>query len=153
MTALNSMNAIFEFAIEREQEAVDFYTQLAESTDNAALKKTLTSFAGVEKGHKEKLQAAQSEEVSLADEDEKGMVDLKIADYMVDIQPSPNMTLQDALVIAMKREKAAMELYAVLAEMISNPSLQALFNKLAREERAHKLSFETAYEDHFMSDN
>lgn len=153
MTALNSMNAILDFAIEREQEAVDFYTSLAETTDNAALKKTLTAFAGVELKHKEKLQAAQAEEVSLADEGEKGVVDLKIADYMVDVQPSPDMTLQDALVIAMKREKAAMDLYADLAEIVSNPSLKALFNKLAREERTHKLSFETAYEDHFMSDN
>lgn len=151
MEKFESVNAVLDFAIEREQEAVDLYEGLAKQTDNAALKKTLTSFAGVEAGHKVKLQAAKSGRTEMA----AGgvVVDMKVADYLIDVQPGPNMTLQDALVVAMKREKAAMDLYTDLAGNVDDPELKALFTKLAREEGAHKLTFETAYEEHFLSEN
>ncbi len=151
METFESVDAVLDFAIEREQEAVDFYQGLAEQTDNASMKKTLTAFAGVELGHKEKLLAAKVGCVELVSG--RTVVDLKIADYLVDVQPGPDMSFQDALVVAMKREKAAMDLYTDLAQMVSDSGLQALFTKLAREEKTHKLSFETAYEEHYLSED
>lgn len=150
METFESVDAALDFAIEREQEAVDFYRGLAEQTEIASLKKTLTAFAGVEQGHKEKLLAAKAGEAVLSG---GGVtVDLKIGDYLVDVQPGPDMSFQDALVVAMKREKAAMDLYTDLAGLVSDPGLQALFSKLAREEKTHKLSFESAYEEHYLSE-
>jgi rubrerythrin len=151
MQKFESVEAVLDFAIEREQEAVDFYEDLAAQTDNAALIKTLTSFAGVEAGHKKKLLAAKSGGSVVTTGGR--VLDMKVSDYLVDVQPSPNMTLQDAMVIAMKREKAAMELYTDLASAIDDADLQVLFIKLAREEAAHKLTFETSYEEHFIADN
>lgn len=152
MEKFESVDAVLDFAIEREQEAVDFYRDLAKQTNNASLKKTLTAFAGVEQGHKEKLQVAKTNEVALAG-DVGVVVDMKISDYLVEVVPGPNMSFQDALVVAMKRENAAMELYSDLAGIVTDSGLKALFTKLAREEGAHKLSFETAYENHYLSDN
>jgi len=152
MATLNSVNDVLDFAIEREQEAVDFYNDLAGQTDNASLKKVLTAFADVERGHKTKLQAAKLNEVVLSGSNDD-VVDLKIGDYLIDVQPGPDMSFQDALVVAIKREKAAMDLYADLAGLVSDSDLQTLFNQLAREEGTHKLKFETAYEEHFLSDN
>lgn len=151
MKTFESVNAALDFAIEREQEAVDFYEALAEQTDNAALKKTLTSFARVEAAHKTKLQAAKAG--GTVSGGTGSVIDMKVGDYLVDVQPGPNMSVQDALVIAMKREQAARDLYTDLAGAVSDPAMQTLFNKLAREEAAHKLTFETAYEDHFLADN
>lgn len=151
METFKDIGAVLEFAIEREQEAVDFYTGLAERTPNASLKKTLKAFAAVEQGHKEKLQAARAGEFGAVGSTD--VIDMKIGDYLVDVEPSPEMNYQDALVVAIKREKAAMELYADLASRVSDAQLKALFTKLSREEGAHKLSFETAYEEHFLSDN
>jgi rubrerythrin len=151
MKSFQTIDAALDFAIEREQEAVDFYLQLAAQTDEGMLKKTLTSFAGVEAGHKKKLQAAKTGAARVG---EVGTVtDMKIGDYLIDVQPGPEMTLQDALIVAMKREKAAMDFYADLAENVVDAGLRTLFNQLAREEAAHKLSFEAAYEKQFLSDN
>lgn len=151
MEKFGTIDAVLDFAIEREQEAVDFYEGLAGQTDNPSLKKTLTAFAGVEQGHKEKLIAAKCNEIDLSEAGD--VIDMKIGDYLVDVEPGPQMTFQDALVVAMKREKAAMDLYSDLAGCLSNSALQELFKKLAHEEGAHKLAFETAYEEHFLSDN
>ncbi len=151
METFESVDAALDFAIAREQEAVEFYQSLAEQTEIASLKKTLTAFAGVEQGHKEKLLAAKTEESVLAGGE--AVVDMKIGDYLVDVQPGADMSFQDALVVAMKREKAAMDLYIDLAAIVADAGLKALFSKLAREEGTHKLNFEIAYEKHFLSDN
>lgn len=151
MQKFESVEAVLDFAIEREQEAVDLYEGLAAQTDNAALKKTLTSFAGVEAGHKKKLIAAKTNGAVVSGGGP--VVDMKVSDYLVEVPPGPNMTLQDALIIAMKREKAAMDLYSDLATMVADPTLNTLFLRLAREEAAHKLTFETAYEENFLSEN
>ena len=151
MKSFESIDAALDFAIEREQEAVDFYLQLAERAGDGVLKKTLTSFAGVEAGHKQKLQLAKAGVDRVG---EAGTVtDMKIGDYLIDVQPGPEMTLQDALIVAMKREKAAMDFYTDLAENVADSGLCKLFNQLAREEATHKLSFEAAYEKQFLSDN
>lgn len=151
MQTFKTVEAVLDFAIEREQEAVDFYEELAGQTDQAALKKTLTAFAGVEAGHKKKLLAAKMSGTVVAAGGP--VVDLKVSDYLVPAETGPTMTLQDALIVAMQREKAAMELYDHLAALLSDSELKTLFLKLAREESAHKLTFETAYEDHFLSEN
>ena len=150
MDRFESVDAALDFAIEREQDAVDFYEGLAARTDNASLKKTLTAFAGVEAGHKEKLIAAKASEVAAIGA--VAVVDMKIGDYLVDVAPNPDMDFQDALVVAIKREKAAMDLYNDLAGQVSGGGLKALFLKLAREEATHKHSFETAYEEHYLAD-
>ena len=152
MDTFEHVEAVLDFAIHREQEAVDFYQGLAARTENSSLKKTLKAFAGVEQGHKEKLMAAKNTDLAVGDLG-GNVQDMKIADYIVEVEPGPDMNFQDALVVAMKREKAAMDLYADLADRVTDPGLKALFHKLAREEGTHKHSFETAYEDHYMSDN
>ncbi len=151
MNTFGSVDAVLDFAIEREQEAVDFYHTLALQTEDPSMKKTLTAFAGVEQGHKEKLMAAKDDKIILAEGE--GVVDMKVGDYLVAAEPGPDMSFQDALIVAMKREKAAMDLYTDMATKVSGTSLQALFKKLAREEGTHKLTFESLYEEHFLSDN
>ena len=77
---------------------------------------------------------------------------LNIADYTVDVQVSPNLTYQDALILAMKKEKAAFKLYSDLAAANADPSMQSIFTMLAQEEARHKLRFEIEYDD-FLTEN
>jgi rubrerythrin len=73
--------------------------------------------------------------------------DLKIADYTVDVEPSPNMSYQEALVFAMKAEKAAYRLYMGLAEISDDMQTAAVFRSLAQQEAKHKLRFEVEYDE------
>jgi rubrerythrin len=151
MSKFASVEAALDYAIEREQEAYDFYQELAQQTPNPTLQKTLTAFAKVEKGHKEKLMAVKEGYTALIGPGD--VIDMKIGDYLVDVTPSPEMSFQDLLILAIKRETAARDLYRDLANNISDPSFQELFKKLAQEESSHKLSFETAYDEHFLAEN
>ena len=152
MRYFNSINEILEFAIEQEQIAVDFYSDLAKNTKRSDLKKTFLEFVKEEMGHKIKLQKIQKEGV-FSEDGPKEILDLKISDYISAVKASPDMTYQDALIVAMKREKAAFKLYNSLAAMAPNENLSKIFKNLALEEANHKLQFETEYDENIMKDN
>ena len=151
MKQFASTSEILQFAIQNEQEAVDFYNSLAIRTSNQSMKKTFTSFAAEEMGHKKRLLGIV--ETGLFNLSAKTVLDLKIADYMVDIIPGPEMPYADALIVAMKKEKAAFRLYSDLAEQTEDSGLKKLFNELALEESRHKLRFELEYDEVFLKEN
>ena len=81
------------------------------------------------------------------------MSDLKITEYLVDVKPSPNMAYPEALILAMKKEKAAFRMYTVLADQTDNAEVKQLMQSLAMEESRHKLRFELEYDDVVFKEN
>ncbi|MDH3521732.1 MAG: ferritin family protein [Myxococcales bacterium] len=148
---MNSVDAILDFAIAREQEAVDFYTGLAGRDGKAWMRDLLLDFAREEARHKAKLLAVKGGQKLLSSE--QRIADLKIADYLVDVEVADDIGLQDALIVAMKREKAAFRLYTDLAARVDDAELRALFLGLAQEEAKHKLYFETQYDERVLRNN
>lgn len=146
-----SMNDVLELAIEREQNAADFYTSLAKNAKTETMRKTFAEFANEEKGHKARLiKIKDTGEYDLKDDE---VVNLKLGDYLMPVQPSENISYQDALIIAMKREKAAYSLYMKLSQNAPNEKLKKVFVDLANEEAKHKLRFETEYDDVVYKEN
>lgn len=151
MGTFESIDAALDFAIAREEEAFDLYHGLASQASDPQMEKLFTSFAEVEAGHKMKLEGIKEGTIYLPVREKQ--TDLKIADYLVGVEPSPNMSFQDALVLAMKREQAANALYTHLAAVINESVLSDLFSQLAKEEAAHKARFENLYEENFLKEN
>jgi rubrerythrin len=79
--------------------------------------------------------------------------DLKISDYLVKVTPYPEMTYEEALIVAMDQEKAAFKLYSNLAVKAENGEMRELFLSLAQEESKHKLSFEIEYDEFVLREN
>ena len=151
MREFTSITEILDFAIGEEQAAVDFYLQLATQSQNQQTKKVFHEYAEEEMRHKANLiKVKEQGNFLLSDEKVK---DLKIADYLVDVRPSANMSYQDALILAMKKEKAAFRMYTALAAQAEDLSVKALFVNLALEESKHKLSFEIEYDDFILKEN
>lgn len=151
MKTFESLDEILDFAMDAEQEAVDFYTQLASQQKNQQIKDLFLEFAQEEVNHKARLQKIKVEMVfDLAIET---VTDLKISDYVVSSKPSPELSYADALVLAMKKEKAAFKLYTALAERTKNAGLSKVFHALAIEESRHKLRFEIEYDEYVMREN
>ena len=151
MNEFKSIHDALNFAIQSEQEAFDFYTNLADVSKNQAMRKVFIQFAEEEKGHKKRLVAIKSEGTfELSD---KKVVDLEIGDYLIDVKPSSEMSYQDALILAMKKEKSAFKLYSDLAGIVPNSNLKNIFLSLAQEEAKHKLRFEIEYDDYILKDN
>ncbi len=151
MEKFKTVNEILDFAMKSEQEAVDFYTALASQSNNPEIKETFLKFAKEEVGHKARLQKIKDEGVFEMQQEQ--IADLKIADYVVKTDPSPDMSYADALILAMKKEKAAYKLYTKLEQRTDNPELKKVFQSLAIEESKHKLRFEIEYDDYVMREN
>jgi rubrerythrin len=144
-----SDNDVFEeiiaFAIDNEIEAYHFYTDLAAKAKNPEMKKVLLDFAAEEQGHRKLLEDfKKGKQVNLGGDK---IIDLKIADYAVDVQLTKDMKYQDILILAMKKEKMAFMLYTDLAESSQEPEAKKLFAALAQQEAKHKLRFELEYDN------
>jgi rubrerythrin len=151
MKEFKTVDDILDFAINAEQEAVNFYTRIAELSKNDQMKKVFLEFAQEEMKHKTRLiQIRENQSFELSGEKVK---DLKISDYLVDVKPSPDMTYQDALILAMKKEKNAFRLYMRLSDEATVPELKSLFLSLAQEESKHKLRFELEYDEFILREN
>ncbi len=142
----SSIQEILDFAIEREDEAQLFYLDLAQKAKSPVIRDLLEGFAAEEMGHKLKLQAVEAGEFGLnPDED---IPEMNVTDYVTDVEPSDEMTYAEALVVAMKREKAAYRLYVDLAGAAQAAQLTDMLLGLANEEAKHKLRFELEYDRH-----
>ena len=147
----NKLDEILDFAIEREQEAHDFYVDLAEKAKQSSMKEVFAGFASEELGHKHKIQAIKEGKRDFAPT--KAVMDLKISNYVVDVEPDGDLDYQHTLILAMKREKAAFRLYSDLAAAVDDDSIKTAFLALAQQEAKHKLRFEVEYDDVILIEN
>jgi rubrerythrin len=145
MDKWQSIDDILNFAIGEEQAAYEFYTRLADQAPSPDMRATFENFANEEMKHKVRLEAIR---LGGTLRPAKGQVaDLRIADYLVDVPASPGLDYRTALVLAMKKEKAAFKLYSDLAASADDENAKATFLALAQEEARHKLRFELEYDD------
>jgi len=151
MKTFQSIDEILSFAINAEQQAVEFYTRLSEESSLEEMKKVFMDFAREEMSHKARLMNIQTERTfAFVDE---AIPNLKISDYSPDVNVHPGMDYRETLLVAMNREKAAFRLYSRLAELAANPDHQNIFRSLAQEEAKHKLRFEIEYDDFVLREN
>ncbi len=146
MKTWESLNDILDFAIEQEQAAADFYTRLSANAKHASMREILEGFAQEELRHKKKLIAIKEQGATKL-VNHQSVPDLKVADYLVDIEPSDDMSYEDSLVVAMKLEKRAFQLYNDMAAMAEDDAIRSSLLALANEEAKHKLHFEIRYDD------
>lgn len=150
MERFESIEEVLDFAIARETESQDFYMKLAERMDNPEMQGVFEKFASEELGHKMKLEAVKHGQILLG---QKDVESLSIADYVVDVETQPNMDYAEALILAMRKEKAAYRLYLDLAAVAEDEELTDMFLSLAQEEAKHKLRFEIEYDDTVMKED
>ena len=151
MKKFETVNEILDFAMNEEQLAVDFYTELAENAQTDDMREVFTEFAEEEIKHKMRLMKIKEEGFYTLEKEE--IQDLKIAEFVVSVKPSTNMTYEEALILAMKKEKAAFKLYTRLSESTEDENLRNLMLALAQEEAKHKLRFEIEYDENILRQN
>ena len=144
MQEFSSVDEILDFAIGEEEAAAEFYSDLAKHMDKPWMREVFEGFAAEERGHKKKLEQMKAGKLLLISA--KKLVDLKIAEYVVDVLVNTDMDYQDALIVAMKKEKAAFKLYHNLAACADDEQVRESLLALAQEEAKHKLRFEIEYD-------
>ena len=145
-----SIDEIMDFAIRMEEESYELYIDLAKNMNSENLREIFFQFSLEEQEHKEKLITIKNNR-SFAHVTRE-ILDLKIADYIVDVEIEPEMGYQQVLIVAMKKEKAAFKLYTEFASVAKYDDVRETFEFLAMEEAKHKLRFEIEYDDYVLSE-
>ncbi len=151
MKQWKSIDEALDFAIQSEERAANFYKMLAERAETASMRSVFEGFSREELGHKAKLLAIKQGDMELPAPQK--VQDLKVGDYLVDVEVDGDLSYQDSLILAMKREKAAYRLYSDLAALAQETKLRQVFFALAQEEANHKLRFEIEYDENVFTEN
>ena len=134
---------IIEDAITKEIAAYTFYHGIADKVKDPALKSLFSELAGEEKKHREFLQGTLTKDIAKMKFDASH--DYKVVDEM----PTPALKVcmkpLEGLVIAIKKELEAMQMYSQLAKLAKDNETQLLFSQLANMERGHKARLEDLY--------
>ena len=134
---------IISMAIDREVEAYSFYNGVAGKVKSAALKSLFAELAGEEKKHREFLQGMLTKDVSKMKFDASH--DYKVADTLASPALTVDMKPIEGIVVAIKKELEAMQMYSQLAKLAGDNETQLLFSQLANMERGHKARLEDLY--------
>jgi len=143
MEKFKTVEQVLDFAIAREVEAYELYSQLANKIEKPRIHKILEDLALEELEHKAKLETVRAGEVKLEMEE---VGNLGIADKVEAVAFRPGMAHAELLVAAMKKEEKSVKLYTRLAAACSQLEIKEIFLKLAQEETQHKLRFEIEYD-------
>lgn len=149
-----SFEQLVSLAIQREEEAYEFYMKHSEEAEFKSSAKLLKELAMQEVGHKAKLEAALKEGVctTFTCETVEELEKMDLAQYLVDVPLAPSSSPQDVLIVAIKREAGAESFYNALSELTGSGPHRAVFETLAKEEEGHKTRLQNMYDDIFQPD-
>jgi rubrerythrin len=151
MTEFRNITDVLDFAIGEEQAAMDFYLHLADSAKQEEMKKVFREFAGEEMKHKAKLLEVKIHGIRAFGSEK--VTEMHLSDYLVEVKLKSDLSYEEALIVAMKKEKAAFRLYSSLAARVQDQGIRDLFLSLAMEESKHKLRFEIEYDEYILREN
>ena len=139
-------NEIINFAINREKEAIKFYRDLQKLVSFENKKEMLRSLEEIEKVHIDVLKSIRLK--TMKNVFLPTFESLDVSDFIVEAKPTANMSYQDILMIAIRREEKSYLLYTKLADESKDQEIKKLFLRLAAEEAGHKLHFEKIYDEY-----
>lgn len=145
MKSEQTLDAIFAMAIDREEAANLFYTELARRVRNRSVKETFETLAKEELSHRALLQTLQADPQLGAKI--KSVSDFQVAESEAAPDVRPDMPLRDAVALAMKKEQQAVALYRGLSLSATDAATRALFENLTNMELGHKSKLEAVFVD------
>ena len=136
---------IIDMAIQREDEAYDFYMDIHHKVQDASVKDTVEFIAKEEIKHKEFLVGYRSGNYGSNSLRMADVVDYKIAEYLEEPEIDSDSSRQDVYLIASHREARSHQFYTELAGMHADSELKTMLLKMANEELKHKEKMEYLY--------
>jgi len=140
-----SVSEIIDLAIQREEEAYDFYMDIHKKLEDPSVKDTIEFIAGEEKKHKAFLVGYREEKYGSGALRMTEVVEYKIAEYLEEPEISAEASRQDVYLVAAHRESRSHKFYTELANMHAEGELKAMLLKMANEELKHKEKMEYLY--------
>jgi rubrerythrin len=147
----DSVVDIIAFAVRREIEAAEGYARIAGRATTPGLRELADDLRRQEEAHRRLLEGLTAE--TLRELGTSYVPDLHVVDALADEKPSGDMSVQDMLIFAAKKEARAVALYESLARLAGASGNERVFLFLAGQEREHKLKIEAEYEKQVLQEN
>jgi rubrerythrin len=148
--AFSSLDEILAFAVAREVEAAAFYGDLAGRARTESLRVFLQGFEEEELRHKVLLEMYRAG--APVPPPGTPVPDMGMTATAADECYDPAASVQDALIVAVRKESRAIDLYGRLAAAAADSESRKLFEFLTRQEMLHKFRLENEYEAHVLSE-
>ena len=140
---------LVKLGIEKESGAEAFYRHWASSLSDPGARILLSELAEEEIKHR--IFFENLKESDLQQGQAPQVLDLHMSDYLVSEEISEQSSVQDVLISAIHREANAIKFFTDLATQSSQ--MRSVFEKLAAEEKKHKLLLETYYDDNILTED
>ncbi len=145
---LKQYEEIIKFAIDKEIGAFNFYTRASQVAKYSGARELFIDFSKEEEKHRKLLEDITVEKI--AQLKIETVPNLKISDYMVDVEFRPDLSYADILRVAMKMEERSLKLYTDLKGTAKDKEMNKLFDFLAQQEAKHKYSLEKKYDEDIL---
>jgi rubrerythrin len=136
---------VIDLAIQREEEAYDFYMDIHARVQDASVKDTVEFIAGEEKKHKAFLVEYRGGNYGADALRMSDVVEYRIAEYLEEPEISKDSSSEEVYLIAAHRESRSHQFYTELANMHADSELKTVLIKMANEELKHKEKMEYLY--------
>ena len=148
MMEFHTFEDVLDFAILQEKAAQQFYAKLCDEVLDPDVQLFYRTLVQEESLHEKNLRELKRFEYELIEPDIEA---LRESGYLDAMPVSPEVTFEEAVRYAIKKEKSARMLYHMLAQMCKRKELADLFNELAAQEKSHADYFQAEYKDMLAS--
>jgi rubrerythrin len=139
------LSEIIDLAIQREEEAYDFYMDIFNKLEDPSIKDTLEFIAKEELKHKAFLVNYRKGDYGPDALRMTDVVEYKISEYLEEPEITKETKREDVYLIASHRESRSNQFYTELANMHSDSNLKEMLLRMANEELKHKEKMEYLY--------
>lgn len=144
MIKFDSIDDILKFAIAKEEASYQFYTDIAHQMQSETSNTIFEELAKEELNHKAQLELEIMKRGKVVKPSENESYRIE-GDFTLETDFPKDIGYADALMIAIRKEKASFKLYVELMRIAENEEAFETFMALAEEEVRHKLMFEAEY--------
>jgi len=141
----DTLQSVIDLAIQREEEAHNFYLSLSSVVQDKAARDTLKYLADEEAGHKAFLVKCKDEMACDIVLRPDTPVDYKVAEHLKQPDIQKDMNSEEVFLVAANREANAHHFYKGLADLYPKGPVKELLLRMAAEELKHKEKMEYLY--------
>ena len=137
----NSISDLLQFAISKEIASNQFYTDIAANIDDKSIRDIFVTLAKEELKHKQELEL---ELMKIGNVVPKKVFNSRHADddYLLESDLNESLTFNDAIALAIQKERAAFGLYMDIYALTDDDEQKDVIMMLAEEEVRHKIILE-----------
>jgi len=150
---LDELTELLNSAIYKEIASQAVYIAGQRNTNDPGARALMKELAKEELGHSQWIKKLKERGLEKRDWHEDKVPNLMVSEYLTGAQTVEGASLQDVLVLAMKREQEAIEFYSRMMGVMKDETAKRLCQRLVHEELKHKLRLEMFYDDLFYGED